>query len=110
MILNPDLEQTFASIDVRRAKAKRAREGKVQTFIVPERMRPMLRGWHELHGCPVEGPVFPVAKGKRSGEHRVERGTSYAARLRRELLRMGIKRHAILHDTPKSRRVNQKAF
>ena len=55
----------------------------------------MLRGWHELHGSPVDGPVFPVTKGKRKGEHRSDRGTSYANRLRRELLRMGIKRHAI---------------
>ena len=111
MILNPDLDvQTFVSIDIRRAKAKRGHEGRVQTFIVPEQMRPMLRGWHELHGCPVDGPVFPVTKGKRSGEHRVERGTSYAARLRRELLRMGIKRHAIHHDTPKSRRADFHSF
>ena len=111
MILDPDLNvQTFASIDIRRAKAKRGRDGKVQTFIVPEPMRPMLRGWHELHGCPTGGAVFPVTKGKRAGEHRVERGTSYAARLRRELLRMGITRHAIHHDTPKSRRADFHSF
>jgi integrase len=60
MILDPDLNvQTFASIDIRRAKAKRGKVGKVQTFIVPQPMRPMLRGWHELHGCPASGPVFP---------------------------------------------------
>jgi hypothetical protein len=111
MIMAPDIDvQTFASINVRRAKAKRGREGKVQTFIVPEPMRPMLRGWHELHGCPTNGPVFPVTKGKRSGEHRVERGTSYPARLRRELLRMGIKRHAIHHHTPTSRRADFHSF
>ena len=111
MVVDPDAEvQTYATVKVRRGKAKRGREGKVQTIVVPEVMRPILRGWHERHGCPASGPVFPVTKGERKGEARKERGTSFAARLRRELLRMGIKRHAIHHDTPTSKRADFHSF
>src|SRR5205085_1625331 len=78
--------------------------------IVPEPMRPILREWHERHGAPVRGAVFPVTKGKRKGEHRVDRGTSFAARLRRELKRMGIARHAIHENTETSKRVDFHSF
>jgi integrase len=111
MVVDPDAElQTYASVKVRRAKAKRGHQGKVQTFEVPGLMRPILRQWHEMQGCPVDGPVFPVTKGDRKGEQRSDRGTSYAARLRRELLRMGIKRQAIHKNTLISRCVDFHSF
>jgi integrase len=100
----------FAELKIQRAKAKRGRTGKVQTFIVPAQMRPILRAWHEQHGSPEAGPVFPVTKGARKGEARKERGTSYAARLRRELWRVGIREHDVHHDTPTSRRVDWHSF
>lgn len=102
--------QTFERVRVRRAKAKRGRAGKLQAFIVPDPMRPILRAWHELQGRPAAGPVFPVTKGDRKGQHRQERGTSYAHRLRRELWRMGIRDHAIHNDTPTSKRVDWHSF
>jgi integrase len=105
----PD-EQAFEVVRVRRAKAKRGHAGKVQRFVVPEPMRPILRAWHELQGRPMTGPVFPVTKGKRAGQHRVERGTSYAPRLRRELWRIGVRDHAIHNDTQTSKRVDWHSF
>jgi site-specific recombinase XerD len=111
LLVDPDAEvQTFELVRVRRAKAKRGHAGKLQKFVVPEPMRPILSTWHALQGCPKTGPVFPVTKGDRKGQHRVEGGTSYAPRLRRELLRMGIRDHAIHHDTPTSKRVDWHSF
>ena len=111
LLIDHDAEvQTFERVKVRRAKAKRGHAGKVQPFVVPEPMRYVLTTWHELHARPTAGPVFPVTKGKRAGEHRVERGTSYAHRLRRELLRMGIRDHALHNDTPTSKRVDWHSF
>jgi site-specific recombinase XerD len=103
-------EQSFEMVRIRRAKAKRGREGKVQKFVVPEPMRPILRLWWESQGRPLSGPVFPVTKGARKGQHRVERGTSYAPRLRRELWRMGIRDLAIHKDTQTSKRVDWHSF
>ena len=100
----------FAEVSIQRAKAKRGRTGKVQTFVVPDMMRPILRSWHEQHGSPEAGPVFPVTKGQRKGETRAARGTSCAARLRRELLRIGIRDHEVHHDTPTSKRVDWHSF
>jgi len=100
----------YASVKIQRAKAKRGRTGKVQTLIVPEPMRPVLRAWHEQHGSPPAGPVFPVTKGARKGHQRAARGVSYAARLRRELWRIGIRDHAIHFDTPTSKRVDWHSF
>lgn len=100
----------FAEVKVQRAKAKRGHTGKVQPFIVPEPMRPVLRAWHERHGAPEAGPVFPVTKGARKGETRKERGTSYASRLRRELWRAGIRDHDVHHDTPTSKKVDFHSF
>ena len=100
----------FAEVRIQRAKAKRGRSGKVQTLTVPEPMRPILRAWHIAHGAPDAGPVSPVTKGDRKGEHRKERGASYAARLRRALWRMGIRDHDVHHDTPTSRKVDWHSF
>lgn len=100
----------FALVKVQRSKAKRGRTPKVQPFIVPDAMRPILRAWHAENGSPTAGPVFPVTKGERKGEARVERGASFAARLRRELWRAGVRDHAVHHDTPTSRRVDFHSF
>lgn len=100
----------FAEVKIQRAKAKRGRTGKVQTFVVPATMRPILRSWFEVHGSPEAGPVFPVTKGERKGELRSARGTSYAARLRRELWRVGVRDHDVHHDTPTSRKVDWHSF
>jgi integrase len=54
MIVDPDVDvrtPTYTSVKVRRAKAKRGRVGKVQTMLVPEGMRPILREWHEVQGA-----------------------------------------------------------
>lgn len=111
LLLDPEAPaQSFERVRVRRAKAKRGRAGKVQTFIVPEPMRPILRTWYELADRPIAGPVFPVMKGERTGQHRKERGTSYAYRLRRELLRMGIDDHAIHNDTETTKKVDFHSF
>ena len=100
----------FADIRYQRAKAKRGNTPKVQALTVPEPMRAILRSWHVKHGSPEAGPVFPVTKGERKGEFKGPRGTSYAHRLRRELWRMGIRDHAIHHDTPTSKKVDWHSF
>jgi integrase len=43
--------------------------------------------------------VFPVRKGPRAGKLKKASSMSYAARLRRELLLAGIKRHELHHET-----------
>jgi hypothetical protein len=53
-------------------------------------------GWLErwkATGRPESGPIFPVRRGTRAGQFRSARGTSCARRLRRDLLRAGVKRH-----------------
>lgn len=45
---------------------------------------PFLAAWWRRHGCPTEGPVFPVRRGKRAGLHKA-RGSSYAKALRNAL-------------------------
>jgi integrase len=58
-----------------------------QRFALPEDVGAALRGWWREHGQPTTGPVFPVRRGPRAGERKQARGTSYAARLRRDLRR-----------------------
>ena len=40
---------------------------------------------------PTSGPVFPVTRGPRKGEARLERGVSFADRLRCALMLAGVK-------------------
>lgn len=77
-----------------------------QTLIVPEPVRPFLAAWHARQGEPAKGPVFPVRRGKRAGEVKKRSNMSYADRLRRELLRAGIDRHELHHETPTTRPVD----
>jgi integrase len=104
-----DLEG-FASVSFQRSKGKRGTTGLQQHLEVPQTLRRALRGWWEQHGCPVAGPVFPVRSGARKGGFKATRGTSYARRLRRELLRAGITRHAVHHATPTSRPADFHSF
>jgi hypothetical protein len=67
-------------------------------------LRPFLRAWWEGKGCPSWGPVFPVARGQRTGEARGK--SSYALRVRRAFLKAGATRHELHHDTPTSRKLN----
>jgi integrase len=89
-------------------------------------LRPFLRGWWERAGKPIAGPVFPVRRGKHTGQSRTGRGVSFAGRLRRELFKAGVVRHPpvtdddgkpvpnpadpIYFDTPVSRRVDFHSF
>jgi integrase len=56
----------------------------LEPYELPEQLVPYLVGWWRKSGCPSEGPVFPVRKGKRLGQHK-DRGTSYATPLRESL-------------------------
>ena len=85
---------TFAVVRVPRAKARRGTVGRVQELIVPDPMRAVLRGWWAAQSCPEQGALFPVRRGERKGDFRVGRGHSFARRLRRDLLRAGVLRHA----------------
>lgn len=58
---------------------------------LPEPFVPHLISWWERRGKPTEGPVFPVRRGERVGEHR-GKNSSQAKALRRELWEAGIHR------------------
>lgn len=68
--------------------------------VVPEAVRAFLDVWHERHGRPASGPVFPVRRGPRAGQAKKASNMSYADRLRRELLKAGVTRHELHHETP----------
>jgi len=72
----------FAEVKIQRAKgeARAQRQGSDAHRSRADATHPPRL--HLAHGSPDAGPVFPVTKGERKGEHRKERGTSYAARLR----------------------------
>lgn len=70
-----------------------------QTLVVPEPVRPFIEIWHQNQGCPPFGPVFPVRKGKRAGQAKKRSNMSYADRLRRELIKAGVTRHELHHET-----------
>jgi len=91
-----DLEG-FASCTIPRSKT-----GKPQAIEIPAVVAERLCAWWESSGRPRTGPVFPVRRGERAGDFRPTRGVSFAERLRRDLLRAGVKRHACtrLEDAP----------
>lgn len=68
--------------------------------VVPEAVRAFLDVWHERHGRPASGPVFPVRRGPRAGQAKKAGNMSYADRLRRELLKAGVTRRELHHETP----------
>ncbi len=71
----------------------RAKTGAPQMLEIPEVLRSILQDWWTSKGCPEAGPVFPVRTGPARGGFKRRRGMSYALRLRRGLLRAGVKRH-----------------
>jgi integrase len=70
-------------------KIARAKTDEVQTLEIPEVLRPFLAAWWARAGKPVAGPVFPVRRGPRAGKDKKSRGTSFAARFRRDFFRAG---------------------
>ncbi len=80
--------ERFASCIVPRTKT-----GKPQQLDIPDVLQGPLRAWWATQGRPMSGPVFPVTRGPRKGEARLERGVSFADRLRRNLMLAGITRH-----------------
>jgi integrase len=67
----------------------RSKTAAPEVLDMPEVLRPFLRAWWERAGSPVAGPVFPIRKGKRTGERKGPK-TSHAKRLRRDLARAGV--------------------
>ena len=84
--------ERFASCIVPRTKS-----GKPQRLEIPDVLQAPLRRWWVQQERPTSGPVFPVIRGPRKGEARLERGVSFAGRLRRTLMLAGVKRHACKH-------------
>ncbi len=95
----------FAECTIPRAKTE-----KPQTLQIPEVLRPFLRAWWVRQDSPRVGPVFPVRRGKRKGGFKAARGTSFAKRLRRDLLRAGVTRREVHNDTPTTRKVDFHSF
>lgn len=71
----------------------RTKSGKPQQLDIPDVLQAPLRAWWTTQEHPTSGPVFPVTRGPRKGEARLERGVSFADRLRRNLMIAGVKRH-----------------
>jgi integrase len=67
----------------------RAKTGTPQTLSIPRALAPFLRDWWERAGRPDSGPVFPARIGKRAGQEKRPL-TSYAKRLRRDLVRADV--------------------
>jgi integrase len=69
----------------------RAKTGLPQVLAIPPALAPFLRAWWERAGSPESGPVFPTRRGTRAGQAKRPLN-SYAKRLRRELVRAGVRR------------------
>lgn len=95
----------FATCTIPRSKKKRP-----QKLAVPPSLRPFLRAWWEQHGSPEDGPVFPRRRGPNAGEYRKPRGVSFAAQLRRDLLKAGVDRHELHHETETTKPVDFHSF
>jgi len=74
----------FASCTFVRRKTRKKRPTP-QALEVPEAVRPFLKAWWEVSKMPTTGPVFPVRKGDRAGQLKLQSKQSYADRLRRNL-------------------------
>lgn len=81
----------FAWCSIPRSKTKTP-----QQLAIPEMLRPIFRAWWSTRGRPLDGPVFPRRRGPKVGGFRKAKGHSYAASLRRDLLRANVKRHDCL--------------
>ena len=69
-----------------------------ETHAVPEAARLYLETWHDVHGKPKSGPVFPARRGKNKGKAKKLK-QSFAQRLRRELVKAGVTRHEVHAET-----------
>ena len=92
----------FAACTVPREKTRHKRPP--QRLAIPDVLRPWLRAWWEAQGTPASGPVFPRVKGRKRGEARASRGTSFAGPLRCALFAAGVRRHTCSGKAPKDGR------
>lgn len=89
----------FETVTFTRRKTRKKRPAS-ECHAIPPTVLPFVHQWHQLHGSPTSGPVFPVRRdhrGKQIGEKRSR--ASFALRLRRELLKAGVDRHELHHET-----------
>jgi integrase len=94
----------FETLTFVRRKTRKKRPAP-ETHPVPAPVRPFIAAWHERQRnpktgeLPEAGPVFPVRRGKRAGLAKKASNMSYADRLRRELVKAGVERHELHHET-----------
>jgi integrase len=79
--------EAFESATILRSKTH-----DVQRLELPAVLRPYLSAWNMSQGSPKSGAVFPVRRGVNKGLAKMARGTSFAHRLKRDLLRAGVTR------------------
>lgn len=94
----------FDFVIIPRTKKKAA-----QKVLVPAEIRPILVDWWDRAGRPTSGPVFPVRRGSTTGSYKSKK-VSYAARLRRECKRAGLKRRELYVNTALTRRLDFHGF
>jgi integrase len=87
----------FATCTFVRRKTRKKRS-RPETHEVPEPVREFLQAWHDGQLNPAAGPVFPARRGPRAGKPK-KLSNGYAKVLRRELLRAGVDRHELHHET-----------
>jgi integrase len=63
----------------------------LEPYELPAAFGPYLYGWWQASGGPSEGPVFPVRRGPRAGEHKLPK-SNYSAELRDALWAAGVVR------------------
>ena len=88
----------FSTCTFRRRKTRK-KQPRTETHVVPEVVRAYLDAWHERHGRPTSGPIFPSRRGPRAGQQKMPSSAGYASRLRRALLKAGVTRHELHHAT-----------
>jgi integrase len=79
----------------RKTRKKRPRP---ETHAVPDVVRGFLKAWHDAQQNPSAGPVFPARRGPRAGKPK-KMSNGYAKVLRRALLKAGVDRHELHHET-----------
>jgi integrase len=73
------------------AEVPRPKTRSKTVLTLPDVLVPALKAWHESHGTPAEGAVFPSRHGERAGERKTGKH-SYAQALRDALWAAGIVR------------------
>lgn len=64
---------------------------RLEPYELPQSFTPFLYAWWVVAGCPSEGPVFPVRRGPRAGEHKKPK-SNYSEELRDALWDAGVVR------------------